>query len=297
MKINSSTDSLFANLTSSIKNKQEEKTLWNQQKQSNALFDFSAIQKSAAQTKKQAAYARMAMLKAQLEAMLKFSGAGGVNPKFVAQLARELKSLVAQYGSASGGSGGSVVTVPQISVATGDEASSNGVVAEAEAAAAEAAATETAEVAAAPSVSEADVQAAIAAASDLEDDPSKGTEAEVSSVDDTKQKTGTDNKSSDKAADSAFFTEAKRLAQIIKVLMARAKKAESEEEKKELKRAKNDIAEMDETIANVEKETMAAYSSGGAVDGGAGASSVGAVNAADTTVQPIVNIGNVSIYV
>ncbi|WP_028455765.1 hypothetical protein [Chitinilyticum litopenaei] len=67
------------------------------------LFDsLNRMNEETARSRKDAAKARMAQLKAQLDNLLKFAGIGKGNPRLVAQLARELKALVSQYGGAAG---------------------------------------------------------------------------------------------------------------------------------------------------------------------------------------------------
>ena len=289
MKVDLPANSRYFSLLVPEKNKQEKKSFLNPQKASSPLFDFSEIQKNSAQLKKKAALARMAQLKTQLEAMLKLAHTGAISPRLIAQMARELKSLVAQYGSANGG--GSELRIPQFSVSGEGSAESAETVETVEASAEMAALAEEAEIAATETanVSETEIQAALAAAKEFENNPATKAD-ETSDSDSVKQKTvqGVQDKSADMAADSAFFKEAKRLAKIIKLLMDASKKAESEQEIKEEKNAKRDIKEMDETIAKVETETMAAYSSN---------LSVGGYGEAGDAVQPEINVGNVSIYV
>ena len=78
------------------------------------LIDFSQIQQKASESKKSAARQRMAQLKSQIEAMMKFS-MFDVNPRLIAQLAKELKSLVAEYGDA-----GMSVAVPSTAGASSE---------------------------------------------------------------------------------------------------------------------------------------------------------------------------------
>ncbi|WP_373973746.1 hypothetical protein NT239_08755 [Chitinibacter sp. SCUT-21] len=57
----------------------------------------------AGQSRKSAAKARMAELKQRLDNLLRFAGVGKGNPRIVAELAKELKALVAQYGGSTPG--------------------------------------------------------------------------------------------------------------------------------------------------------------------------------------------------
>ncbi len=199
---------------------------------------------SAAETGKAAAQARMAQLKSQLEALMKYS-MGSVNPRLIAQLAKELKSLVAQYG----GTGISIPSVPSGSAdsqASADAAQG--------ASATDGASTETA---AAPS--EAEIQSALATASAA----TTAAGSEAAADDKTKAQTSSaipgemHAKGSANSADKAFFEEAKKLAGLIKALLKKGKEVNAEDEKK----AKQAIAEMDETIRKVESNVMDGESS------------------------------------
>ncbi len=215
-------------------------------------FDLSKQLQSAEQMRKAAAWTRMAQLKSQLEALLQFS-AGDVNPRLVAQLARELKSLVAQYGN-PGGAMPTAVNIPTGSTggspADGDVPAADDVPAEAPAAAeAETKAVE------GDIPSEAEIQGIVAAAAAAAEDASAS----------DAQKPGTDESNDERrasislkkpgdAADRAFFAEAKKLAQMIKSLLkGHAKKAVSDpQEAKDAKDAKRAVDEMEKAIRDAE---------------------------------------------
>ncbi len=219
---------------------------------------------SAAETRKAAARERMAQLKSQLEALLKYP-VGSVSPRFIAQLAKELKSLVAQYG-------GTGVSIPSESSATA--ASQPDADAAQDASAADGAA---AEDAAAPT--EAEIQGALAAASAATaatTDSKAAADGKAEARDSPAMPERAHARAAGNAADKEFFEEAKKLAKIIKALLTKSKEADAED----VKKAKKAIEDMDETIRKVESNVMdgepsrleISYDPGGAsVSEGAGA--------------------------
>ncbi len=247
MKIDAQSTSSFSQTLRQLdESRNERRKQMASQKEAERLSALESLRNmpSAAETRKAAAQARMAQLKSQLESLMKYS-MGSVNPRLIAQLAKELKSLVAQYG----GTGVSIPSVPSASADSQTNAN-----AAQDASAADDAPSETAAAS-----SEAEIQSALAAASAA----ATAAGSEAAADDKTQARTSSaipgeaHAKQSGNSADKAFFEEAKKLAGIIKALLKKGREVDAEDEKK----AKKAIAEMDETIRKVESNVMNGESS------------------------------------
>ena len=217
-------------------------------------FDFSQQVQSAAEARKAAAYQRMAQLKSRLESLMKYS-LGSVNPRLVAQLAKELKSLIAQYGSAGG------VSMP---VALNGPAMPQSGQAAAEQGAHTADKPPTEAPVAAEAVekqvpSEAEMRKALTALASVENASSKLTGEDAAKTPLNNSIENSRNKETGSAADREFFAEARKLARMIKALLRknREREAADPQEAKDIREAKKAIREMEDTIGQTEREMMA----------------------------------------
>jgi hypothetical protein len=198
-------------------------------------------------SRKQAAQSRIAQLKAQIENAMRFAHIGSGNPRMVAQLAKELKSLVAQYGGSSGSVGNiGIPTISSSEQGSTPQASSS--------------ATNNAEQSAEQSVDAAQVAEAAQVAAEAT--------ATAASVDEaTQQDANNKNGEADEkpnaspqeasrhgnAGDQAFFALAKELAQKLKLLLAiENEKVKTEIEQKDAKTAKKEIEAVGEAIEKAE---------------------------------------------
>ncbi|QLG89140.1 hypothetical protein HQ393_13300 [Chitinibacter bivalviorum] len=212
------------------------------------------------QNRKSAAQARIAELKLRIENMMRFASIGKGNPHMVVQLAKELKSLVAQYG----GTGGSMMAMPTASGTASSSESSN---------ASEDAASAQAQADAAQVAAQASAQAATSekGTTDAESTPNDKPDAPAHQFNIGQQ--GGD------AGDKAFFAEVKKLSNMLKQMLAMEnRKLKTEAEQHDFKVAKNSIREVEEAAvkaeANVAAEHAHAAQEGGAIYNASGEASV-----------------------
>ncbi|QZA77311.1 hypothetical protein K4H28_13625 [Deefgea tanakiae] len=193
-------------------------------------------------SRKQAAQARMAQLKAQIENALRFAHIGSGNPRMVAQLAKELKALVAQYGGSSGSVGNMVM--PTVNGEQGNTAQAT--------AATEQGAEQSVDVAQMAEAAQVAAEATTAAAS--AEDAVAQDQAEEKTKDQLENNATTPNTSRQgDAGDKAFFALAKELAQKLKLLLAiENQKIKTEADQKDAKIAKKEIEAVGEAIEKAE---------------------------------------------
>ena len=257
-----------------VRKNNEKKTANNFLSQQAGLLKSAAqdIRANSAQAKKNAAKMRMDMLKQQIEAMMKLAVTGKIDPATIARLAKELKSLVAEYGSAGGGaSAAGAISTPQAVVEGGAESTTEAtgeLSAEAAAAGAspsvetvtsqpaEAAAAAAEAGAAATEASAAAATATAASATATEASKTAATEGKTQEAQESegKQRSASSpsasSKSSGDSGDAAFLAQAKELAQKIKMLLAISKQNEASERK--LKEAQQAVEEIDPAISKAE---------------------------------------------
>lgn len=200
----------------------------------------STAQPAASQQRKDAAKARIMELKQRLDLMQRFSGLGKANPQQVAQLARELKNLVARYAGLDGGSS------PLGMTATPMPADSNSTVTDNTAAA-----TASAEQAAA-NVATPDTTASKTEA-DQDEDAADNTPNPNDVPANSPQQANSSNR-----ADQDFFSEAKTLARRIKAMLQQEnRQLHNEAEQKKFRQAREAILEMDKMLRDAESAVAA----------------------------------------
>lgn len=200
----------------------------------------SPTQPSASQQRKDAAKARIMELKQRLDLMQRFSGLGKANPQQVAQLARELKNLVARYAGLDGGSSPLGMTATAMPADSNSTATDN-----------TAAATASAEQAAA-NVATPDTTASKAEA-DQDEDAADNTPNPNDVPANSPQQANSSNR-----ADQDFFSEAKTLARRIKAMLQQEnRQLHNEAEQKKLRQAREAILEMDKMLRDAESTVAA----------------------------------------
>lgn len=186
--------------------------------------------------RKSAAKARIAELKQRIENMMRFAHVGKGNPRIVADLAKELKTLIAQYGGSA-----SAVSIPAMS----NESSASSSAAD------KAALSENGtDVESSGRTSE---ESPAATQANNEREPNARADSSPHNAINTSLK-----QQSGDAGDSAFFTEAKKLAQMLKQLLAiENRKLKTEADQKELRAAKRAIDEVGEAMEKAVEDLRA----------------------------------------
>ncbi len=193
--------------------------------------------------RKQAAQSRIAQLKAQIENAMRFAHIGSGNPRMVAQLAKELKSLVAQYG----GSSGSVGHIGMQTISSSEQGTSSSATNNTEQSAEQS--VDAAQVAEAAQVA----AEATAAASSADKAAQQESNDKNGETDEKTNASPLDTSRHGNTGDQAFFALAKELAQKLKFLLAiENQKVKTEIAQKEAKIAKNELQAVDEAIKKAE---------------------------------------------
>jgi hypothetical protein len=220
---------LLINYARPENNRDEKNNTESSQSKNNRLDFFSRLNEidtQAVQNRKSAAKARMAELKQRIDNMMRFSFIGKGNPRMVAELAKELKALVAQYG----GSAGAAMTAPTSEAPPSNASDQTN------------AAQTIREQAQASAAAAADV-AAQASDKASKDEQANKTPAEQSTEqnqrsDGTQKNTQAHRQSGD-AGDKEFFAEVKKLSDKLKQLLAMEnRQLKTERDQQELREAK-----------------------------------------------------------
>ncbi|WP_348946515.1 hypothetical protein ABHF33_08240 [Chitinibacter sp. FCG-7] len=231
------------------------------------------INTQAVQDRKSAAKARMAELKQRIENMMRFAGIGKGNPRLVAELAKELKALVAQYG----GSTGAAVGMPASDNASNTSNPSQ---------AATAGQTGSEQASAAAELAESATSASDKTSSDEKASAAR-TEPSAEKTDDPHQRGDGMQCSAERrpsgagdAGDKEFFAEVKKLSSKLKQLLAMEnRQLKTEMDQRELRAAKKSIQDVAEAVQKAEtsvadEQAQIAIQQGGAIYSASGEASV-----------------------
>lgn len=231
------------------------------------------INTQAVQDRKSAAKARMAELKQRIENMMRFAGIGKGNPRLVAELAKELKALVAQYGGSAGASMTASDNASNTSN-TSQSATAGPTGSEPASTAAELAESST-------SVSEQTSSDEKTSAAHSEPSGEKSTEKTGSQrADGTQSPAERRPGGAGDAGDKEFFAEVKKLSNKLKQLLAMEnRQLKTEMDQRELRAAKKSLQDITEAVQKAEasvadEQAQIAIQQGGAIYSASGEASL-----------------------